>query len=101
MKSKNNLENYHSLFTRFTIKHSKAFSLVYEENFDLKKISILRAFIEYIDQAVLTINSVAILNTLTTYHSITADFVDYFYKNLTQKLKSRKTIRKFRRENKR
>ena len=50
-KAKNNLEAIitHSLQDP-TIKHSKAFSLVYEENFDLKKISILRAFIEYSDQ---------------------------------------------------
>ena len=91
-KAKNNLEAIitHSLQDP-TIKHSKAFSLVYEENFDLKKISILRAFIEYIDQAVLTINSAAILNTLTTYHSITADFVDYFFTKFDPKIKSRKT----------
>lgn len=91
-KAKNNLEAIitHSLQDP-TIKHSKAFSLVYEENFDLKKISILRAFIEYIDQAVLTINSVAILSTLTTYHSITADFVDYFLIKFDPKIKSRKT----------
>jgi len=61
-----------------TVKHSKAFSLVYEQNLTFRKIMILRAFIEYIDQSVLTINSTAILNTLATHHSITASFVEYF-----------------------
>jgi glutamate dehydrogenase len=73
-----------------TVKHSKAFSLVYEENFDFKKITILRAFIEYIDQAVLSINSAAILNTFTTHHNITALFVEYFLTKFDPKIKNKK-----------
>lgn len=73
-----------------TVKHSKAFSLVYEENFDLKKINILRAFIEYIGQAVLTINTSAILNALTVHHEITALFIEYFITKFDPQIKNRK-----------
>ena len=75
-----------------TVKHSKAFSLVYEQNLNFKKIMILRAFIEYIDQAVLTINSAAILNTFTTHNNITALFVEYFLAKFDPKIKNKKEI---------
>ncbi|MBU0925348.1 NAD-glutamate dehydrogenase [bacterium] len=75
-----------------TVKHSKAFSLVYEQNLNFRKIMILRGFIEYIDQAVLTINSAAILNTLTTHHSITALFVEYFLTKFDPKIKNKKEL---------
>jgi len=75
-----------------TVKHSKAFSLIYEENLSFRKIMLLRAFIEYIDQAVLTINSAAILNTFTTHHKITADFVEYFLTKFDPKIKKRKDL---------
>lgn len=61
-----------------SIKHSKAFSLVYKQNLTLRKIKLLRAFIEYIDQAVLTINSATILNTLTEHDTLSCLFVKYF-----------------------
>ena len=61
-----------------SVKHSKAYSLVYKENLDLRKIMLIRAFIEYIDQAVLTINSATILKTLTTNHILASIFVKYF-----------------------
>ncbi len=72
-----------------TVKHSKAFSLVYEQNLNFRKIMILRAFIEYIDQAVLTINSAAILNTFTTHNSITASFIEYFLTKFDPKIKNK------------
>ena len=75
-----------------TVKHSKAFSLVYEQNLNFKKIMILRAFIEYIDQSVLTINSAAILNTFTTHNNITALFVEYFLAKFDPKIKNKKEI---------
>jgi glutamate dehydrogenase len=75
-----------------TVKHSKAFSLVYEQNLNFRKIMILRAFIEYIDQAVLTINSAAILNTFTAHHSITALFVEYFLTKFDPKTKNKKNL---------
>ena len=78
-KAKDNLEaiiNYS--LKDCTVKHSKAYSLVYKENLDLRKIMLIRAFIEYIDQAVLTINSATILNTLITNHNLACMFVKYF-----------------------
>ncbi|QKE29210.1 NAD-specific glutamate dehydrogenase [Arcobacter acticola] len=75
-----------------TVKHSKAFSLVYEQNLNFRKIMILRAFIEYLDQAVLTVNSAAILNTFTTYHSITALFVEYFLTKFDPKIKNKNEL---------
>ncbi len=90
--AKNNIEDIITYTLKdCSVKHSKAFSLVYEENFNLKKINILRAFIEYIGQAVLIINTGAILNTLTIHHEITALFVDYFLTKFNPKIKDRET----------
>ena len=92
-KAKDNIEEIISKSLQDpTVKHSKAFSLVYEENLNFKKIKILRAFIEYIDQAVLTVNSAAILNTLTTHHSITALFVEYFLSKFDPKILKKKEL---------
>uniref|UniRef100_UPI0040473B5D NAD-glutamate dehydrogenase domain-containing protein n=1 Tax=Aliarcobacter sp. TaxID=2321116 RepID=UPI0040473B5D len=92
-KAKDNIEEIISQSLQDpTVKHSKAFSLVYEENLNFKKIKILRAFIEYIDQAVLTVNSAAILNTLTTHHSITALFVEYFLTKFDPKILKKKEL---------
>ena len=78
-KAKDNLEYIISYSLKdCTVKHSKAYSLVYKENLKKRKIMLIRAFIEYIDQAVLTINSATILNTLTTNHSLACMFVKYF-----------------------
>ncbi len=81
-KIEHSRENLEAIITRClidsSIKHSKVFSLVYNQNFDFRKLMLVRAFIEYLDQAVLTINSATILNTLTCHHDITDMFVDYF-----------------------
>ncbi|MCJ8326349.1 MAG: NAD-glutamate dehydrogenase [Campylobacterales bacterium] len=61
-----------------SVSHSKVYSLVYEQNLDLRKISLIRSFIEYIDQTVLDINTSAILNTFTSHSHITKLFIDYF-----------------------
>ncbi|MGE0050856.1 MAG: NAD-glutamate dehydrogenase domain-containing protein [Arcobacter sp.] len=91
--AKNNIEDIITYTLQdSTVKHSKAFSLVYEENLNLKKINILRAFIEYIGQAVLTINTAAILNTLTLHHEITALFVEYFLSKFDPKIKSKEKV---------
>lgn len=71
------------------IQHSKVFSLVYSENLDDRKIKLVRAMIEYIDQAVLTINSVTILNAYISHHNITKLFVDYFYTKFDPSIKKR------------
>jgi len=72
-----------------TVKHSKAFSLVYKQNLNMRKISLLGAFIEYIDQAVLTINSATILNTLTTNDNLACLFVKYFITKFDPKIENR------------
>jgi len=56
----------------------KLFSLVYEENISIREVALLRAVIEYTDQAVLEMNYASILNTMTAYHTIARLFVDYF-----------------------
>lgn len=91
--AKNNIEDIITFSLQDpSVKHSKAFSLVYEENLNLKKINILRAFIEYIDQSVLTINSAAILNTLTIHHVITALFIDYFLNKFDPKIEDKENL---------
>ena len=78
-QAKDNLEfiiNYSLKDT--TVKYSQAYSLVYKENLNLRKVMLISAFIEYISQAVLTINSATILNTLIINHSLTCMFVKYF-----------------------
>ncbi|WP_428024746.1 NAD-glutamate dehydrogenase domain-containing protein [Arcobacter sp.] len=80
LNAKENLEKViTNVVSDDTIKHSKVFSLVYNQNFDERKIKLVRGIIEYIDQAVLTINSATILHTYITHHDITKLFVDYFY----------------------
>mgnify|MGYP000730506136 CR=1 FL=1 len=54
------------------------FSLVYSENLSIRKILLLRAFIEYIDQAEISLSSESILTTLTHHSYIAKLFVDYF-----------------------
>jgi len=86
-------ENLESIITRClkdpSLKHSKVFSLVCNQNFDFRKLMLVKAFIEYLDQSVLSINSMSILNTLTTHHEITDLFVDYFYAKFDPKIKKR------------
>ncbi|QDF28552.1 NAD-glutamate dehydrogenase domain-containing protein [Halarcobacter anaerophilus] len=72
-----------------SIKHSKVFSLVCNQNFDFRKLMLVKAFIEYLDQSVLTINSVSVLNTLTSHHEITDLFVDYFCVKFDPRVKKR------------
>ena len=89
-ETKDNLEYIISYSLKdCSVKHSKAFSLVYSENLDLRKITLLRAFIEYMDQAVLTINSETILNTLTTNHTLACMFVKYFITKFEPNIKNR------------
>lgn len=91
--AKQNIENIiTSSLKDPSVKHSKSFSLVYEENFDFEKITILRAFIEYIDQAVLSITTEDILKTLTKYHDITALFIEYFLTKFDPKIKNKKDL---------
>ena len=81
-KIKNSKENIEYVITQAllekSIRCSKVFSLVVNENFSMRKVLLINAIIEYINQAVLSINSLSILHTLTLYSSISKLFVDYF-----------------------
>ncbi len=91
VNAQDNIENIiTSSLKDASLVHSKAFSLVLNQNFDLKQIRLVRAFIEYLDQSVLTINSATVLNTLTTHHTITNLFVNYFCIKFNPKIKTRK-----------
>lgn len=91
--SKENLESIITLSIKDeTFTSSKVFSLVLNQNFNQKKIKLVRAFIEYLDQAVLTINSATILNTYTLHHPIIKLFVDFFYAKFEPNIKKRKEL---------
>ncbi len=56
----------------------KIFAMVYEENFSIREVSLLRAIIEYLNQSILFINHNTILHTLITHHHLSALFLRYF-----------------------
>ncbi|WP_419764459.1 MAG: NAD-glutamate dehydrogenase domain-containing protein [Arcobacter sp.] len=88
--AKNNLEKVITkVIGNQDTKHSKVFSLVYTQDFDERKIKLVRGIVEYIDQAVLTINSATILNTYIAHNDITKLFVDYFYAKFDPKITKR------------
>ena len=94
-KSKSNIEKVisdslsGSIFSRCQL-----FSLVYNENLSIRKIMLLRAFIEYIDQSVITLNQGTILHTITSHSEISKLFVDYFLAKFDPKLQKReKTLK--------
>lgn len=90
-KAKENLENVITQTLKDEkIYHSKLFSLVLLQNLTVKKVYLLKAFIEYLDQAVLTINADTILNTLTTHHKISNLFLNYFYRKFDPKQKTKR-----------
>jgi len=60
------------------LSRCKLFSLVYKQNLAIRQISLLRALIEYIDQAVLELNYETVLHTLTSHDEIAHLFTHYF-----------------------
>ena len=70
------------------------FSLVYNENLSIRKIMLLRAFIDYIDQSVISLNQGTILHTITLYSKISKLFVDYFLAKFDPKLTKREKAMK-------
>lgn len=89
-RSKENIEDVISDSLKYSyIKRTKLFSLVYKQNFSLRSISLISAIIEYLDQAVISLNSDAIINTLTTYDEITDLFLSYFHTKFNPKLTKR------------
>lgn len=67
------------------------YSLVYLENLSLRQIQLMRALIEYLNQAVLSFNTSAIILTLNRHHRITRLFVDYFLTRFDPELKQRES----------
>ncbi len=67
----------------------KLYSLVFFENISTREVSLLRAFIQYINQAVLAINHNSILDTLISYHSLSKQFIAYFTAKFDPNLKKR------------
>lgn len=61
-----------------TFASCRIFSLVYRQNFSQRQITLLRAWIEYINQAVLTIKFDTILQTITHYDTLARLFLHYF-----------------------
>ena len=89
-KSKCNIERVISDSLNGTIlSRCKLFALVYDEDLSIKKVMLLRAFIEYIDQSVIAVNQSSILHTITTYSSISKLFVEYFFAKFDPKLTKR------------
>ena len=61
-----------------SFKVSQLFSLVCVQNLNLRQLSLLKAMIDYMDQAVLSINLGSFLHTLTTQAEMAALFLHYF-----------------------
>jgi len=72
-----------------TFTRCKLFSLVYSENISVRKVLLLRSFIEYIDQAEISLSSDSILTTLTHYSHIAKLFIDYFDARFNPKITNR------------
>ncbi len=77
--SKENIEHIISLaLLGESFDKCQLYSLVYLENLSLREVKLMRAIIEYLDQAVLSFNANGIIQTLNNHHHITKLFVDYF-----------------------
>ncbi len=72
-----------------TFDRCRLYSLVYLENFSLRHIKLMRALIEYLNQAVLTFNDTTIIHTLNHHHTITNLFLDYFLTKFDPNIKQR------------
>ncbi|RLA70473.1 MAG: glutamate dehydrogenase, partial [Epsilonproteobacteria bacterium] len=67
----------------------KIYSMVYLQNLSIRQVSLLRALIEYMNQAVLAINYETILHTLTTYDELSRLFLHYFVVKFDPKIVKR------------
>ena len=93
--SKSNIENVISdSLNGKILARTKLFSLVYNENLSIREVLFLRAIIEYIDQAVISLNHETILNTITTHSQISNLFVNYFLAKFDPKLTKRDKVLK-------
>ena len=88
--SKDNIEHIISMsLLGKSFDRCRLYSLVYLENLSIRQITLMRAIIEYLDQAVLTLNSSIIIQTLNNHHSITNLFVSYFINKFDPSIKQR------------
>ncbi len=88
--SKNNIETIISnALMQKNFSQCKLFSLVFFENFSIREVTLLRSFIEYVNQAVIAINHDSILYSLISYHKLSKYFIDYFTIKFDPKLKKR------------
>jgi len=55
------------------------FSLIYQQNLSLRQLMFVKAMVDYLNQAVVSINRGNFLQTLTHHHEITKALVHYFY----------------------
>jgi len=70
---------------------NRLFSLVCAQNLSLRHLSLLKAMIGYMDQAVLSINLGSFLHTLTVHAEMSKLFIHYFYTKFDPKLTARKS----------
>ena len=93
--SKLNIENVISdSIASDTLTGCRLFSLVYDQNLSIRKILLLRAMIEYIDQAVISLNQGNIQHTITIHSEISKLFVDYFIAKFDPQISKREKIMK-------
>jgi len=74
-----------------TFSSCRIYSLVYRQNLTLREITLLRAFIEYINQAVPAVNFETILHTVTKYDRLSSLFLQYFTARFDPVLEGRET----------
>jgi len=90
LTSKTNIETIISdALMEKNFSQCKLYSLVFLENLSTREVTLLRAFIEYINQAVLAINHDSILYTLISYHALSKQFIAYFTTKFDPNLKKR------------
>ncbi|WP_345970062.1 NAD-glutamate dehydrogenase domain-containing protein [Sulfurimonas sp. HSL1-6] len=89
-RAKTNIESVitDSLLGR-TFSSCRIYSLVYKQNLSLRQVTLLRAFIEYINQAVPSINFDTILHTVTRHDELSAMLLHYFAARFNPELKAR------------
>jgi len=90
--AKDNIEKIISLsLLGKTFDKCRLYSLVYMQNFSLRHITLMRAIIEYLNQAVLSLNASIIIGALNHHHLITNLFIDYFLTKFDPTVKQRES----------
>lgn len=91
-RAKENIEKIISMsLLNNSFSRCKLYALVYSQNLSLREITLMRALIEYLDQAVLSLNSNTIIHTLNQHHLISSLFVSYFITKFDPTVKQRES----------